>query len=652
MTKLLAAALLAIPMFQQTPVFRSGVDLVTVDVVVLDKSGAPVTDLMAADFTVLAAKRPRRILSVEYVRAAEATPTPPRPEGRGVQAVPAPSSNARPAATVMGRTIIFAVDVEEIRAGQGRGVMKDIAAYAERLGPGDRIGIVSLPGGTPRLDPTTDRAVFRKVTEAVVGASRRYEWPEKCGMTPGEALAIVNNDDEGVKAYAERVPPGERQRCPPQFGGGSGLQTQAQHALNRYQQHTRAVLDALGAMANAMAPLPGLKSLVLVSEGILNNVDVTADLQDFARITERTRVSLYALHLDVPLAAAADGGGNPIRSRTFDDHLGMDGMAEVSHVARGTALRVVGDAAKALAQIDRELSGYYLLSFEREPTDKDGARVGIEVKVNRPGLDIRARREFTATPAVPANATPVAPKDPRTAMAELLQWPATVGDLRVDLDAIVQPVAGSASDARVLIVAEIVDGRRALAAVGYEFRDDRQRPVADSFDLPPTLRRIDDQRALYIVAQPLPPGQHWLKFGVIDADGRRGSIEHQVAVATWAAGQPRVSDLMIGDVSAGAFRPTARLDAGASQIGIRLEIHADTPNMFDGIDVEVAVAKPGGAAPFERKAVTPAGGAEARTRSATTILDILGYSSGQYVVTATVRAGGSEIATRRRLFTK
>ena len=82
---LLAAAL------QQTPVFRGGVDLVTVDVVVLDASGAPVSDLTAADFAVEAGGVARRIVSAEYVDARRAA----RTLSATAPSAPASSSNTR-----------------------------------------------------------------------------------------------------------------------------------------------------------------------------------------------------------------------------------------------------------------------------------------------------------------------------------------------------------------------------------------------------------------------------------------------------------------------------------------------------------------------------------------------------------------------------
>ena len=79
---LLALLLVAAPAAQQTPrpVFRSDVNLVVVDVVVRDRTGAVVRGLTAADFEVREDDKPQQVTSfdVEEVATAPqpATPSP------------------------------------------------------------------------------------------------------------------------------------------------------------------------------------------------------------------------------------------------------------------------------------------------------------------------------------------------------------------------------------------------------------------------------------------------------------------------------------------------------------------------------------------------------------------------------------------------
>src|SRR5262245_17635139 len=65
----------------QTPVFRSSVEVTSVDVGVVDSRGRPVMDLRPDDFTVQVDGAPRRVVSAEWVSLVSAAkpdaPTPP-----------------------------------------------------------------------------------------------------------------------------------------------------------------------------------------------------------------------------------------------------------------------------------------------------------------------------------------------------------------------------------------------------------------------------------------------------------------------------------------------------------------------------------------------------------------------------------------------
>ena len=60
---------------QQPPAFRSGVEVVTVDVGVVDKQGRPMRGLTAADFVVTVAGQQRRVVTAEFVERAAPSPS-------------------------------------------------------------------------------------------------------------------------------------------------------------------------------------------------------------------------------------------------------------------------------------------------------------------------------------------------------------------------------------------------------------------------------------------------------------------------------------------------------------------------------------------------------------------------------------------------
>ncbi len=78
-TAAVVSAQQAPPPPQRTPVFRSGITVVPLTVTVLDRKGAPVTDLKQEDFTVIENKTPREILNF-FLQRYEPGPVPAEPE--------------------------------------------------------------------------------------------------------------------------------------------------------------------------------------------------------------------------------------------------------------------------------------------------------------------------------------------------------------------------------------------------------------------------------------------------------------------------------------------------------------------------------------------------------------------------------------------
>src|SRR6185295_6267398 len=116
----------------QEPVFRAGVDLVTVDAIVVDKDGRPVTGLTADDFVLTVDGKPRPIDAFELV-SVRALDLP--ADGR----LPDVSSNdvAEP-----GRVIILVVDRNNMRLGDGRAALEGLKGLIDNLSPRDRVGLV------------------------------------------------------------------------------------------------------------------------------------------------------------------------------------------------------------------------------------------------------------------------------------------------------------------------------------------------------------------------------------------------------------------------------------------------------------------------------------------------------------------------------
>ena len=202
----------------------------------------------------------------------------------------------------------------------------------------------------------------------------------ECGRSLTEYVSTARAADDAAG----------RDSCPEQLEQESrGL---AQHA----HAQARMSLAALEALVARLKELPGPKTIVLLSEGMI--VDPRrVDLSKLAADAQAARVTIYALLLETPLFDATQQRVSPTDTR--DRQVRQDGVDQVAGAARGAVFRLVGSDPSPFARIARELSGNYLLAFEAADSDRDARPHRIRVTLTRGRHAVRARTHFTMPPA-------------------------------------------------------------------------------------------------------------------------------------------------------------------------------------------------------------------------------------------------------------
>src|SRR3954467_9668616 len=165
---------------QQPPrtTFRSTVDLVPVDVNVIDKTGRPVSDLAAEDFTLSVDGKPRRIASAQFISVSRAMETAP----------PSPREYTSNAGAAGGRLVMLVIDAGNIGAGRGKAAIEAAKRFVGSLSPADRIALVTIPGAGPQIDFTSNRAIVQTLLDRVVGQASEPMGPQRVGIA--EALGF------------------------------------------------------------------------------------------------------------------------------------------------------------------------------------------------------------------------------------------------------------------------------------------------------------------------------------------------------------------------------------------------------------------------------------------------------------------------------
>ena len=164
----------------------------------------------------------------------------------------------------------------------------------------------------------------------------------------------------------------------------------------------QASIGMLDSLMRALAPVPGRKTLVLISGGIVSS-DMPGGRPDnhvlgamAGRTAAESNVSVYTLYVDQVWASAGLAETRRARSsltnRERDSQLRAKWLNEFSGAAGGTVVKVLtGSGEFAFDRVLQETSAYYVLGVEPAPADRDGRLHEVRVKARGQDLTVRGR---------------------------------------------------------------------------------------------------------------------------------------------------------------------------------------------------------------------------------------------------------------------
>jgi VWFA-related protein len=617
----------------QPPTFRTTVDLVPVDVSIIDRTGRPVTGLLAEDFVLTVDRQPRRVVSAQYVASV-----------RDVEAVAeAPTHYTSNTASSGGRMIMLVVDQGNIGSGRGRVALESARKFVSSLSPADRVGLVTLPGAGPQIDFTANHALVETMLSRIVGQESGYPSAYRIGLM--EAAEIYRGNQmilsEVINRECSALRNVELEICRRQ------LASDALAVYSMGRERARASMDSLKRLIDRMSLTPSLKTLVYISEGLLLDRDL-GDVSWLGPAASRAQVVLYVLQLETPLFDASTARPSP--TATQDRALGEEGLGMIAGLTRGTVMRVVSTGEAAFDRLNRELAGYYILSFEPEPGDRDGKPHKIAVTTpNRSGITIRARREFV-----------VGESRMRTAedlLAETLRAPLLSSDIGLKLATYTLREPGS-NKLRIVFGTEIDRSRNATdrISVASVLLDAKGRLVASQVEKDvstPIRAATRTQHHVGSLAADA-PGLYTLKVAVVDSRGTRGSVEHTFRAQLATAGQIRVTDLLIGERGtgpAGRVLPAVAGEFSADVLHGYVELYSDAEEALANTTVvmEVSTSEEGRTLDSGEARLLPHDGAPGR-RTAEAVVPIALLPPGDYIARAVISVDGRKAGQVSRPF--
>jgi len=342
---------------QPPPTFKSGVDLIRLDVTVVDDQGHPVDDLAPDEFEVRVNGAVLPVAALRYLELGSLT------KANALGAAMSPSIGPPPG----GRIIVVAVDEESLpKTDSARPLMQTIAAWIDRLTPADRMSIVALPPPGLRQKLTSDKAALTRTIYKL--RARPPAVPERLGV----------DGFGGNRANTASPRPDERAGGNQTFAGPEAFATVSEQGM---------LLVALEDLASSLVKIDGPKTLVLVTSGLGFDSGLLARYHAVAAKASQARLRMYVLQ---PHIGAGGVSGN--RSEQLAD--GRGAVPEGSHflagLTGGAVFHAVARTEGVIERIERETMGVYVVGLQLPEGTPRNEALKVRVQVKRAGVTVRS----------------------------------------------------------------------------------------------------------------------------------------------------------------------------------------------------------------------------------------------------------------------
>lgn len=346
----------------------------------------------------------------------------------------------------------------------------------------------------------------------------------------------------------------------------------------------RNVYSSLRSVAEYIGGIRGRrKAIVWFGEGVDYDIDnpfqsanadvVRQEMQDTIATATRANVSVYGVDargvgagLDeaVGLTGLPDNTGGMV---AVQDQVrrAQNSLRTVSTETGGFAIVNRNDLNAAFRQVIQDNSSYYVLGYYSSDARRDGRFRDVQVRVTRPGLQVKARKGYVAPTGKPTIAPAPLPGSASPALRQALESPVPTSGLGLSVFA--APFAGKAPKASVAVVVEIDPARLTFAEQNGIFADDLEivMVAVDASGKSPDGAR--DQVPLRLSARShesvqrygfrimrrleLPPGRYQLRVGARETNGGAvGSLAMDLDVPDFSKAPISLSGLLIASASA------------------------------------------------------------------------------------------------------
>ena len=392
----------------QPPVFRSGTDVVRLDVRVFDEAGRAISDLKADEIQITEGGSPRPVLFFQHVDEPRANYV-----EAAVRAVSAEVTSNQ--GSPKGHLYILVFDQHHITTGNEQRARRAAEAFINRrVRPSDRVAVYGIPGPGPQVGFTADRARAIAELQRVRGAYERIVTTPLGTMTLHEAYEITRGNPRVTSKCCHASAPNKRviselvvthpqRRAFARHGGEDPAVTQrlllenARTVVAQADAEARGFLQRMADLIQQYQAIEGRKTVVLFSEGF-SQQNVSRELELVAAAAAQSYSVFYALDLnrresDLREATAPTSApATEIQER----------IEPLGSLAVETDGMLVIDAASyldtALDRLADQAQSYYIVGFEPAAGAGRDSYRRVKVAVTRPGARVSTRTGYAVGP--------------------------------------------------------------------------------------------------------------------------------------------------------------------------------------------------------------------------------------------------------------
>ena len=380
---------------QPRPTFRSGVDLVTVEVQVVDRDGRPIPTLGLADFEVKIDGRKRNVVSATLVDY--------DPAIREEALKKAPPSLATYLNKPRDRMFIIAVDEASLKPGDAKVAMTAAKKFIDTLHPTDYVALYKYPIISRDLNVTHGHAEVKSALDKVAGVyspiRSQYRAPavgdrrhhgRRCGRPGAGRPARVRPDRSALRPGDEEHDPRRGAGAVDDRGDRCGHARARRAAAARRAGPRRRTQDAHHHQRRALHDRSHRRpSRHLVVDDLPRQGSGRRQYQPVRRAPRCER-----LHGPerAGSARARSGRSAAVRPPGRDGETFGLGLQQLAGTAGGGYIKVqAGTPDYAFARVLKETAAYYLLAVEPDARDRDGRLHFLRTTVKAKGALVRSR---------------------------------------------------------------------------------------------------------------------------------------------------------------------------------------------------------------------------------------------------------------------